>query len=257
METTNKNVITLSELSKYLDAFLNSATIDEYAYNGVQVANSIPITKIATAVSSSLETIEKTLPLGAQALIVHHGIFVKDSSHTITGTNYRKIKMLIENNIALLCFHLPLDAHREVGNNWKAARDLGLYDLKPFAEYSSISIGVIGSIKAIPFDEFKKNVEHYYGYQAQAVKVKDPIRSVAIISGGADSFITQAAHAGADCFITGRVDEPVWDNAHEENISFLSLGHYGTETIGPKALAGHLQEKFDIPCTFIKTANPF
>lgn len=89
------------------------------------------------------------------------------------------------------------------------------------------------------------------------MKVKDPISSVAIISGGADRFIVAAARAGADCFITGRVDEPVWDQAHEENISFLGLGHYTTEIIGPQALAIHLQEQLNIPCTFIKTRNPF
>lgn len=249
--------ITLLQLSEYLNAYLDPNKIEENAYNGIQVANSVPISSIATAVTANIETIQKAIELNAQALIVHHGIFLKKHPHPITGRLYEKIKLLINHDIALLGYHLPLDAHQEIGNNWQAARDLGLQNLQPFSHHANTQIGVYGTIPATSFDTFKKTVENYYGRPANAVKVKDTIKKVAIISGAADGFITDAAAIGADCFITGRHDEKVWDNAHELDISFLGLGHYGTETVGPKALAHHIEQKFNIPCTFIKTENPF
>ena len=252
-----KNKISTLELTQYLNEYIDPYKIDEGAYNGIQVTNSGTITKIATAVSASLEAIEKAAELKAQALIVHHGIFLKNEPQQLSGTKYKKIKALIENDIALFCYHLPLDAHRELGNNWKAARDLGLQDLQPCADYNKISIGVIGSINPISFEELKKKVENYYGNKAAEVKVKDSIKKIALVSGAGERFINTVAQAGADCYITGRVDEPVWDTAQEENISFLGLGHYATEIIGVKALAEHLQQKFGITCLFIKTKNPF
>ncbi len=280
----------LHELAQHLDDYLQVNHFDEAAYNGIQVANTglsatrlgvatlsprhslgrslgrrslvasataDDITRIATAVTASLETIERAAELGVQALIVHHGIFRKQDAHPIVGVLYKKIKLLMEHNIALLGYHLPLDAHQEIGNNWHAARDLGMKDLQSFGELSGKAIGVIGSIAPTSFDVFKQKVEQYYHRSAQSVKVRDPISTVAIISGGADRFIIDAAEAGVDCFITGRVDEPVWDNAHEYGISFLGLGHYGTETVGPQALAGYIQKALGIPCEFIKTDNPF
>lgn len=249
--------ISLAALVRYLDTLLDPTKLDENALNGIQVSHEGAITSVATAVSASLEAIEKAAALGVQALIVHHGIFKKNEIQAISGIQYRKIKMLMDHNIALLCYHLPLDAHQVVGNNWKAARDLGLQELTPFAEFSRVPIGVIGSLPSQRFDEFKQKVETYYGRPAAAVKVKDPVSRVAIVSGGAERFIKVAASLGADCFITGRVDEPVWDWAHEDGISFLGLGHYATETVGPKALANYLQDVFQIPCSFIHTANPF
>lgn len=249
--------ITSQELASYLNDFLDPLKINENSYNGLQVANSKPITKITTAVTASLEAIEQAIAMNANALIVHHGICTKNDTSPIIGSKYRKIKALIENNIALLCYHLPLDAHRELGNNWKAARDLGLANLQPCGEYANVSIGVLGSMAPMPFEQWAKKVEAYYGNKAAIVKVKDSISSAVIISGGADKFISAAIEAGADCYITGRFDEPVWDDAHEGNISFLGLGHYATETVGVKALAEHLEQKFSIPCQFIKIANPF
>ena len=247
----------LQELTQHLDTFINPYRMEDTAINGIQVANTGPITKIATAVTASLETLTKAAATGVNVLIVHHGIFSKNDPYPLSGVKYRKIKVLLDHNIALLCYHLPLDAHQEIGNNWKAARDLGLKDLKPFAEYFKVPIGVIGTMQPIPFVEFKKNIEEYYGRSATSVQVKDTIASVAIVSGAGEKWIKDAARVGADCFISGRVDEPVWDNAHEEHISFLGLGHYATETVGPKALAKHLQETFALPSIFIKTENPF
>lgn len=252
-----KKVYSCMDLEDYLNSLLSAQHIPDTAVNGIQVANTGPIEKIATAVSSSIEALEKAVTERANALIVHHGMFTTKSPGLLKNTLYKKVKLLIDNNIALLCYHLPLDAHRTLGNNCKAALDLGLKDLQPFAEYYNTPIGVIGSLEAIPFQTFQKHVENYYGCKAQAVEIKKTIKRVAIVSGAGEKSLTAAARAGADCLITGRTDEPVWDEAHEEEISFLALGHYKTETVGPKALAQHLEESLNIPCCFIETNNPF
>ncbi len=251
------NPVTLQEFAHHLNEYIDPYAIEESAYNGIQVSCTRPITKIATAVSASIETIEKAIELQATALIVHHGIFRKKDVHSITGLTYKKIKLLMDHDIALLCYHLPLDAHQDIGNNWKAARDLGLENLQSFCWHAKHPIGVIGTIAPMLFDDFTQQAQEYYGRYAQAVKVKNTISTIAIVSGGADGFIADAAYAGADCFITGRVDEPVWDTAQELGISFLAFGHYSTETVGPRALAQYAQQTFDIETVFIKTENPF
>lgn len=252
-----KKEISLKQLADYLNRLLDASAFDEKAYNGVQIETKVPINNIAIAVSVSSEVISEAANIGAQALIVHHGIFCKGDAHPLVGQTYNYVAELIKNNIALLCYHLPLDAHQTVGNNWKAAQDLGLTNCQPFFEYGNNTIGVISEVNNLPFEQFKQQVETYYGRPSAHVKVHDTVAKVAIISGGADKFIKDAADAGADCFITGRVDEKVWDDAHEYGVSFLGLGHYGTETVGPKALAENVAQHFGIPATFIKTENPF
>jgi dinuclear metal center YbgI/SA1388 family protein len=251
-----KNNISVADLEHYLNTLLNIKAFNEKAYNGVQVATKVPIKKIATAVSVTKETIQKTIDANAQALIVHHGIFRKEDVHPLVGRLYDYVYQLMTHDIALLCYHLPLDAHQKVGNNWKAAMDLGLKNCTPILEYDGTYMGVLGDAH-MPFDDFKKQVERYYDRSASAVKVHDKVNKVAIVSGGADKAIKDAALAGADCFITGRVDEPVWADAHEYGISFLGLGHYATETVGPKALASVIEQHFKISAIFIETDNPF
>jgi len=253
----SKDSISLKDLESYVSKLLNATQFDEKSYNGIQVANQGVVSKIATAVSASEETIRKAIELNVQALIVHHGLFRKTDPHPLVGPLYTKVKLLMDHNIALLGYHLPLDADQTVGNNWKAAKDLGVKECKPFLPYKTIPIGVVGEISATSFESLKQRVQEYYGRKADAVKVKDTIKTVAIVSGAADTCIKDAAQIGADCFITGRVDEPVWDHAHEFGISFLGLGHYATETVGPKALADALHKHFKISVNFIKTDNPF
>ncbi len=249
--------LSITELTNYLDSFLESALFQEKTYNGLQVTTHAPIKKIATAVSVSREVITMAIEEKAQALIVHHGLFRKDDAHPLVGILHERVKLLLDNNIALLCYHLPLDAHRTIGNNWKAARDLGLQNLQPFLELGGIAIGVVGEIQEASFESFKLLIEQYYQRTAWEVKIKPTVKKVAIVSGGAERFLKEAALAGADCYITGRVDEPVWDDAHEHGISYIGVGHYGSETVGVKALAQHLEERFSIPSVFLKTENPF
>jgi dinuclear metal center YbgI/SA1388 family protein len=251
-------MVTLQDLSQYLQQLLSPADFADYCINGLQVEGKGEIKKIAFAVSASLAVIEEAVKREADALIVHHGIFWNKDPYVVIGTRKEKLALLLKHGISLLAYHLPLDAHPKLGNNWKAAFDLGLEDLNPFALSGKTAIGVKGRMAPISTEAFQKKLEAYYGHPAHvALGGKKEIRSAAIISGGAHRYIDEAADEMLDCFITGSFDEPIWDIAHERRINFFALGHYSTERVGVIALMAHLHKLFSIPGEFIDLFNPF
>lgn len=246
-------MITLQELQFYLNSLLPSPAIPDSCPNGLQVEGAASIKKAATAVSATLATIEEAVRLRVQVLIVHHGLFWNRDDPTIKGSKRKKLALLLQNNISLLAYHLPLDAHPSLGNNWKAAMDMGWKNLEPFGE-----IGVKGTLDSMDRKTFQEGLEKYYKQAAHtALGGKERIQTAALISGGAYRSLADAAAQEIDCFITGNFDEPAWNAAFEEEINFYALGHTATERIGPIALGKHIQEHFKIECPFIDTANPF
>lgn len=251
-------MIALRDFCVYLDLFLKSGEFTDFCQNGLQVQGRDAIQKIATGVTATLSTIEEAVKRNVNVLIVHHGLFWQRDPYAITGTKYQKIKLLIENGISLMAYHLPLDANIEVGNNWVAARELGWTDLEPFGYANQIPIGVKGRFSPMSRDDFKRQLEGYYQHPAHtALGGKEVVQSAALVSGGAYKEISQAIKAGVDCFITGNFDEPVWHQAFEERMNFFALGHSATERVGPRALGKHLQGHFGIECEFIDLENPF
>lgn len=251
-------MITLQELNGHLDSLLEPRAIRDYCPNGLQVEGKEEIGKIATAVSASLATIEKAVERGVDALIVHHGLYWEGVSPVVRGAMKRKLELLLSNGISLFGYHLPLDLHREVGNNWSAARDWGWDQLEPFGDYSGKPIGVRGIFTERLIDDFVKELEEYYGHPAHvAAGGPHRVRSAALVSGGAHRLLTEAVAAGVDCFITGSFDEVQWNMAKEEKIHFIALGHSATERVGPKALGRHLQATFGLPVEFLDLPNPF
>ena len=252
-------MITLNELNTYLNTLLNPTTIKDYCLNGIQFEGKSKIKKIATAVSANLETIKIASQLDIDALITHHGLFWNKDSHEIRGVKKEKLSLLMQKDISLLAYHLPLDMHMQVGNNWKAALDLKWKDLKPFGFDNGCFIGVMGSFDAIPIDEFQNQIETYYSHKAHAaLGGKEIVTTAAIISGGSYRFMSEAIAENLDCFIAGNFDEPAWSQAHEEKINFFAMGHSATERVGPIALKESLQKQFpDVETTFIDVYNPF
>lgn len=252
----------LSDLVQYLQEYLQVDKFSDYCPNGMQVEGSSEnITSIATAVSADLETIQKAAQLKAQVLITHHGLFWDKESQRICGSKKEKVELLLKHGITLLSYHLPLDAHQKVGNNFKAAIDLKWTKLTPFAPFpnpNSLPIGVIGHIPKVDVQHFKKSLEDYYQHQAHhAPGGPQTLSKVALISGGAHKAINLAIEAGADAFITGSFDEPLWHIAKEEKIHFFALGHSSTEKIGPRALGEHLAQQFNYKHHFLNSDNPF
>jgi len=246
------------DLEEYLNTYLNVSLIKDNCPNGLQVEGKSELKKIATAVSANLMTLQKCAQEGFDALIVHHGLFWDKDFYPLIGTKRAKIELLLKHGISLFAYHLPLDAHKEVGNNWVAARKLGWEKLTPFGEYNGTLIGVKGTFTPQPIEEFVSDLEAYYEHPATvALGGKRSIASGALVSGGAYKELAAAARAGADCFITGNFDEPAWGVAHEEKIHFLALGHAATEKVGPKALADHIQKELDLHALFLDVPNPF
>ena len=251
-------MLTLQDLLQYLNQLLQPELFSDVCPNGLQVEGKKTISRIAFAVSASLETIKQAVAIKADALIVHHGIFWDKSPSILLGPKKQKLQLLLANEISLIAYHLPLDAHQTIGNNWKAARDLGMTNLKAFGSIGANKIGVKAELKPFLIEAFQAKLETYYEHVAHAaLGGGKQISSVAIVSGGAHWMIEQAIQEKIDCFITGSFDEPIWDLAHENGMHFFALGHFSTEKVGIQSLKKITTKHFDIPSNFINLFNPF
>ncbi len=251
-------MVTLTELSQHLNLKLDISLFKDACPNGIQIEGKKEIRKAVTAVTSSMEAIRKAVEEGADALIVHHGLFWNKDEYPLTGTKKTKIKLLLDHEISLLAYHLPLDAHRQLGNNWVAAKEMQWTALEPFGLFDGQYIGVKGVFPVISVEAFRKILERYYGQAAHAAcGGKKEVKSAALISGGAYRAVTEAAKQELDCFISGNFDEPAWHHAFEEKINFFAMGHNATEKVGPRVMAGYIHEAFGIPCSFLDLENPF
>ncbi len=251
-------MLSATALSTYLSELLPGQGISDSCPNGLQVEGKPTLARLATAVSASLQTIEAAIERQADALIVHHGLFWSRDSFVIQGVKRKKLALLMQHDLSLFAYHLPLDLHASLGNNWKAALDLKWTDLKPFGLFNGIPIGVRGRIPSCSRQELRHRLEEYYQHPAIcAWGGPEEIQTIGLVSGGAYKLLPEAAQEGLDAFITGSFDEPVWYQAQEEKINFFALGHSATECIGPLALAEHLEQHFQIPCSFLRIENPF
>lgn len=249
--------ISLQELVSRFDNLLNPASFLDACPNGLQIEGKKEIGKMAFAVSASLNVIETAISKGADSLFVHHGLFWNKDPYPIVRYKYKRIKALIDNNVSLFAYHLPLDAHDSVGNNWKAAIDLGFQSLEPFGEYDKKKIGVKGKFPEIDREVFKIKLEKFYGCPVNALfGGEKKISSAALISGNAWRKIEEAAAEGVGCFITGCGDEPVTHLSHELGINFFALGHHASEKIGPIAVRDYVSG-LGIETFFIDEDNPY
>lgn len=241
-----------TELVAWLDDFLDINAYDDVSLNGLQIEGADEITKVAVAVDSSLATFQQATELGADMLIVHHGLFW-GAPLAIEGTHLRRVKQLLDHDINLYAAHIPLDAHREVGNNYGLAHLLGLAELEPFGEWRGRSIGVKGSF-ASP-TSLRSLAEHIEATLGESVLVHaggvDPIDSLGIISGSAAWDVITAADAGLDAFLTGEPKHDVFHHVFERGINALYAGHYMTETVGVTLLARKLEQVFELDTEFI------
>lgn len=252
-------MIRIADLISHLNSLFSPHLFSDFCPNGLQIGlEESLVQKVAVAVTADLATINQAIEDCFDTLIVHHGIFWKGMAYPITGITYRRIQQLLTHNISLISYHLPLDAHPTIGNNWKTACDCNWEHLQPFGS-GSPKLGVMGTFAPIHITDFVQQLEMYYEVpvKVQALKGPEIISSAALISGGAYKELPEAAACGVDCFITGNYDEPAWSLAEENHINFLAFGHTATEKIGPKALASYLRNTLQIPAFFLDTDNPF
>jgi dinuclear metal center YbgI/SA1388 family protein len=244
-------------LVSHLDQYLDSRGRD-YGPNGLQVEGREEIRKIVTGVSACQELFVRAREAGADAVLVHHGLFWEGMPRTLTGFQYRRVAELIRGEMSLIAYHLPLDRHLEVGNNAVAGRQLGLRRIEPFGEHDGLSLGVKGLFpEPVSADELVERCRKVYGQEPLAyLSGPESISTLGIISGGGQREFYSAIGEGLDAYITGEVTEWVMNVAKETRTHYLAAGHYATERLGVRALGEHLAERFGIEVEFIDVPNP-
>lgn len=249
--------ISLSELTSYLEILLDVQKFQDYCPNGLQVEGRQSIKRIVTGVTASQALIDQAIAVGADAILVHHGYFWKGEPAPITGIKAKRIKALMQHDISLLAYHLPLDAHGEFGNNAQLAKLLGL-EICGGLDGSDVPIGFWGKpSKPCSLEAFAQNIEQQLLRKPLVIGAGNKqLSKVAWCTGAAQSYIEKAVALGVDCFISGEISEPTVHIARECDIAYISAGHHATERYGVKALGEHLQQKFAIECQFIDIDNP-
>jgi len=246
------------EIIAYLDTFLEKDKFEDYLPIGLLVEGKSEVSKVATAVSVSQDFIDAAAQWGADMLLVHHGIFWKGEDPVLKGYKQKRLAGIVKNDMTLLGYHLPLDAHPEVGNNALFAEAMGFQGRKPFCEYKGNTIGWQGSVEPMSLETFIAKANRVYGGEPKTILDFGPstIRTAAVVSGGAWDHIQDAFDAGADLYVTGNADEPVYHLARELGVHFLAYGHHATERIGIRCLGEVLTEKFGVENKFFDADNP-
>jgi dinuclear metal center YbgI/SA1388 family protein len=242
-----------------LDRLLEPSRFKDYCPNGLQFPGKGEIRKLATGVTASAELFERAIAAQADLLVAHHGLFWGSTATPIDSRMKRRLKLLFDSNMSLAAYHLPLDAHPQLGNNALIAQALGADRLEPFALHDGEPIGFIAH-----FSEKDVDAKDLFARIADLTQRTplvfdagpERIGKLAIVSGAGADYLQDAVAAGADAFITGEPAERVMSEAQEGSIHFIAAGHYATETFGVRRLGEHLSERFALEHTFIDVPNP-
>lgn len=220
---------------------------------GLQVVGAPEVMKIVCGVSASRELFERAAELGAQLVLVHHGLFWDRDSRVVGPELKGRLRALFHADLTLAAYHLALDAHPELGNNVLLAQELGVGPLEPFA-----GIGFGGPLdRPQPMDEFATRVRERLDRPPLVFSYgPETIERVAICSGGAARLLADAVAEGYDCFVTGEAAEPTKHAAKEAGVHFVAAGHYATETLGVRALAERIAQEFSLEWAFVDLPNP-
>ncbi|MEO8290430.1 MAG: Nif3-like dinuclear metal center hexameric protein [Gaiellaceae bacterium] len=242
-----------AEILAFADEYLDVAAYPDYGPMGLQVLGADEVAKIACGVSASRELFERAAGVGAQLVIVHHGLFWDNDSRVVDRVLRGRLQALFDGDLTLAGYHLALDAHPEIGNNALLAAELGLERERRFTDW-----GYGGKLAdPTPMSDLSTLIQEKLG-QMPLVFSYGPelVERVAVLTGGAARYVGQAAAEGYDCFVTGEADEPTKHAAKEAGIHFVAGGHYATETLGVRALCRKLAEEFGLQWEFVDLPNP-
>lgn len=248
----------LDEIVAFMDEYLAAADFNDYdgAKNGLQCANSGKVGLIATAVDAGLGEIKLAAHMGANLLIVHHGMFWNPPIPFV-GANHDKIKTLVDSDMAVYSSHLPLDAHPKIGNNALLAKALGLKVISKCFDFHGSEIGVAAAAPKGGRDELERMLSALFPDTFKAIRFgsREP-KVVGICSGGSGDCIAQLSQIGADTLVCGELSQYHFTTAQEQNLNLYPCGHYATERFGVMALGELVAEKFGLKCNFIEMRNP-
>jgi dinuclear metal center YbgI/SA1388 family protein len=249
----------LLDILEEIDELLQPARFQDYCPNGLQVPGPLEVSTLATGVSAHAELFELAAAEGAELLVVHHGLFWGGGVTVIDTQLKRRLKILFDADIGLAAYHLPLDAHPEVGNNALLAHALDAKDLEPFAQHRGEPIGFIARLPGgglAASDLFVRVGEITAREPLVFPSGPSRVNRLAIVSGAGADFIVEASAAGADALLTGEPAERTMAQAREAGIHIIAAGHYATERFGVKRLGERLAERFDLRQVFLEVPNP-
>ena len=245
----------LNELEIYLNQLLDVAHFRDYCPNGLQVEGRSEVRKLISGVTASFDLLKAAVAAGADAVLVHHGYFWRGENQCLTGMKRRRIALLMEHDISLLAYHLPLDAHLELGNNTQLGRRLGFIETGRFGEQS---IAVHGTLpQTMTLKDLRINVEHMLSRKPLVIGDEAKlVQRIAWCTGAAQDYFDEAIRLGVDAFVTGEISEQTVHAARESGVAFIAAGHHATERYGVQALGEHVTQKFGIAHQFIDVDNP-
>jgi len=242
-------------LLSHLQELLQADRFKDYGPNGIQVEGKAQIHKVVSGVTASLALIEAAIEEGADAIVVHHGLFWRGQDGRITGWMRQRLARLLAHDINLIAYHLPLDAHASLGNNAQWGQRLGLV---ADARFGDQDLGFVGPVPAgLTLDALARQATQVMG-RTPTVLPGDgrPLRRAAWCSGGAQGYFEGAIAAGADVFLTGEISEPQAHYARETGVAFMACGHHASERYGVQALGLHLASCMGVQHAFIDIDNP-
>lgn len=251
----NKQTVQRDALEKYLASILDINRFRDYCPNGMQVEGRSDIRTLVTGVTASRALIEAAIALDADAILVHHGYFWRNEDPRVIGPKQQRLKLLLQHDINLFAYHLPLDMHPELGNNAQLANVLGFDADGRFGEND---LGWIGAARGIStVGELAQRIEKELGRAPLVIgDVNQAIGRVGWCTGAAQNFLADAVAAGANTYLSGEISEPTVHLARETGVVYISCGHHATERYGIQALGKRISEQFGVTHHFVDIANP-
>ena len=245
----------LNELCNYIASLLQTGLFKDYCPNGLQVEGRAEVRRIATGVTASQQVLDAAIAWGADAVLVHHGYFWRNEEAAITGIKKRRIAQLLRNDVSLLAYHLPLDAHPELGNNARLGKLLGIVEQGRFGEQNIACFGELEPPQTLA--QFSawiggrlQRAPQVFGDNAKKIS------KVAWCSGGAQGYFEAAIAQGVDAYISGEISEQSFHLAQESGVAYIAAGHHATERLGIRALGEHLASQFSLEHRFFDQDNP-
>ena len=251
-------MVTLKALVEYTNALLVVENFSDYCPNGLQVEGRPEVQRLVTGVTACMELVEAAIAAQADAILVHHGYFWKGEDECVTGMKRQRLQRLLGTDTSLLAYHLPLDAHPELGNNTQLAKMLGFTRRGCFGNDGGMQLAQVGELSQ-PLDgqALARHIETQLGRTPLHIAGQAAvIETVGWCTGAAQSYIEAAVEQGVDAFISGEISEQTVHVARECGIHYFAAGHHATERYGVRALGDQLARHFDISHEFIDITNP-
>ncbi len=248
----------LNDLIARLDDLLQPARFADYCPNGLQVQGRAEVRHVVSGVTASEALIDAAIAEGADAILVHHGYFWKGENPVVTGMKRRRLGKLLAHDISLLAYHLPLDAHPQLGNNAQLALRLGLLREGPLFPLDSRAVGDVGTLpETMTAAALAAHIGAVLGRAPLHIDAGGrDIRRLAWCTGGAQGFIEQAVAMGVDAYLSGEISEPTVHTARESGVHYFALGHHASERYGVQALGDWCAREFGLTHRFIDIDNP-